>query len=564
MKRIAFLICLLLITVANKLNAFHNMGGTISYRILPSGQCVLRAELYRDCSGPSMGNMETLRILNYPTPGQSTPFSASIQTSEIIGANCYNPTQTLNCVPGTSSMAVEKRVYETVPITLTGSPGPDGWIIYHDLCCVDQNIDNILTSGISTFVHTIIHPVYDQSGTLIPFGQYPDDSPRSAHEDWLTRYTSEWNSVDSRLHDADGDSLHYYWEPVYSYNDVTNIISIASYEAGYAYDQPLPGITHDPANIPPTLHPITGEINFLSHTAGKFIYCIGTEAWRGGQLLCTTRRTYSINIINSTNPDHVDPTIALIQGSNGIPLVPLDTSNRYLLGFAQPGDSVVVFVSASDTGNHANLSPQVISLNMKGSHLGSGCKHPPCAVASTPGSGFTGTDTLLAVLRWQLDSSHFQPVVGFPSGQAWATFSFETRDDECRVNGSVHGQVIIGLEQTPWPIIPPNNPPVQPPYTGMQEPWDSVLGSPVGTDEFSGMGTVAVGPNPVGRGSFRVTASGELFGQEIVLVDVTGRRLENLVVLERTKSVVLDWTAHLPEGVYFLIIGGEKTLKLIR
>jgi len=43
---------------------------------------------------------------------------------------------------------------------------------------------------------------------------------------------------------------------------------IISYNAGYSYNNPLPGPSFDPRNVPATINHNTGEISFTSFTAG--------------------------------------------------------------------------------------------------------------------------------------------------------------------------------------------------------------------------------------------------------------------------------------------------------
>ena len=147
MKR-AFLYFMIAILIPFGTVASHFMGGEITWECQPSGDYIFTLKVYRDCNGiPQITVPQLLNIWNY-TGFPNTilcNFVSQTDISPSCGFPCGNP----------AAGSAEEFVFVSGPVTLTGTPGMNGWVFTWDDCCRNNAIDNIILAGPGPVGHTL-------------------------------------------------------------------------------------------------------------------------------------------------------------------------------------------------------------------------------------------------------------------------------------------------------------------------------------------------------------------------------------------------------------------------
>ncbi len=413
--------------------ATHVMGGEITWVCLPNGQFQFFMKIYRDCNGVPFGSQQTdlsdLEIHNYPTVGSPILQMPKFLVSQTdISPQCNVTGPAITCAdPGGMSGAVEEFVFRTDPVTLTGTPPPQGWIISYDGCCRNAATTNINNAGNEGFVLRAKMFAYNGRNTNPCY----DSSPAFAEKPTLVTCAGRAFSYNHNAFDNELDSLSYSWAPALDdfslpWNEGVQP-PLLNYASDYSANSPLPGTTHNPSNIPAQLNPATGEISFTSFTAGNFTTIVKVEAWKCGTKVAEIYRETQITILASC-------------WVNSAPVI--STPGGIFNGYSatvNAGDLVTFDLSGVDPGFLPNGDPQSVSVSATGSQFGTGftnafngCLNPPCATLSPPPPA-SGTNGSTTTFSWQTDCNHISFHDECATASNTYTFVFRFSDDFCPV-----------------------------------------------------------------------------------------------------------------------------------
>lgn len=420
MKRI-LLLSLLLLGMLPSVRASHIAGGEITWECQPTGEFVFQLTLYRYCSGALLDPSYALEVHDHPS---ISSIQVNLIDSVDLTPECISG-QPLNCNTG-SPGAVEKMVYESAPIQMSGVPGPQGWTILWTSCCRQPTIGN-LANPFSQGT-TIYSTMYNWQNT----NMYPcfDNSPTwDAEADPLT-----CNNAPASLHpngsDADLDSLVF--ELIDPLDELTGAYvagvnpTAVGWQTGYSTNAQLPGWQG--------FDPITGVLQYAPNAQGLYTYALAVKAYRNGQLISETMRETNVTVVNCA----VNNTPVLagnIDGVNHYDTVYVgDTLNLTLTGISPISDSVRIWAAGSrfsDTYSGQN-----------------DCDIPFCGTLSpTPDMSWM-IDSATAQFQWVATNAHLS------SGNAYThlfTARFATRN--CPVPEA--RSTTLAITVMPAPAPPP-------------------------------------------------------------------------------------------------------------
>jgi gliding motility-associated-like protein len=445
-----FLGLLVLLLSIESTKATHLMGGEITWVCLPNGQFQFTMKGYRDCNSGvvTIDVSNGLEVFNYPTTGSPTfsiPLNLISQTD--ISPQCNGTGPTITCAtPNGAAGAVEEFIFQTAPVTLTGTPPPEGWVFSYDGCCRNSAITNILNAGNEGFVLRAKMFAYNGQNTNPCF----DSSPQFIEKPATIicagyPFTYNHNAVDSEL-----DSLSYQWSD--ALDDFFGAWTSANpaqltYIAPYSPNNPLPNQSFNPSNVPAQLNINTGEVSFTSFTPGNFVTIVKVEAWKCGILVAEIYREIQVTILAGCAQN----TKPIVAPPGGI-----------FTGFdatVTAGDLVTFNLSGIDPEFLPNGNPQTVTINSTGSqygtgftNTGAGCLNPPCATLNPPPiiSGPQGAGT---TFTWQTDCNHiaYNDICATTSNTY--TFVFRVADDFCPAPAVSIITVSITVEA--WATVPP-------------------------------------------------------------------------------------------------------------
>ena len=126
--------------------ATHLMGGEIIWECRPNGKYRFTLVLYRDCGGISL-----------PTSSQTlgtncgTAITCNYVTTVDVVPSCY--TGTTSCAGATSgSGKMQKYIYRSGDVQLTGTPPASGWYFTWSSCCRPTSISNINSPSSASYL----------------------------------------------------------------------------------------------------------------------------------------------------------------------------------------------------------------------------------------------------------------------------------------------------------------------------------------------------------------------------------------------------------------------------
>lgn len=437
-----------------QVDASHLMGGEITWDCLGGGQYVFNMKLYRDCNGAVVPSTVSLDVSNCPAL-TSIPLNLVSQTDISPVCNAAGPAISCSAAmsaPGWPSSAspvagaVQESMYQSAPVTLSGTPPPAGWVFAYVGCCRNSSVTNLVTP--SSYGYTLRAIMHSFSGQ----DESPcfDSSPKFLESPSSVICLGTPFTYNHNAYDPERDSLYYsFADPLDDYNAGTSTFGPGNpapipFSSGYSATSPLPGTTQNPSNIPATINASTGEISFTSLTQGNFVTVVKVEAWKCGQLVAEIYREMQI--------------VLLACGANTTPAVTYtsyqDTVNA--------GDLVNFTLNAHDGDLLADgVTPQTLTLTATGNEFGagytnasSGCGLPPCATLSSslPQSGQANVST---TFNWQTSCTHVAANTGGcnPDANTY-TFVFKTKDDFCPAPAEKISTVSITVRALPALLSP--------------------------------------------------------------------------------------------------------------
>jgi gliding motility-associated-like protein len=423
-----FLLIGFLALFSAKTNASHLMGGEITWDCIGGGQYVFNMKLYRDCNGIGTTTVVSLSVFNHPTV-TSIPLTLISQSDISPACNVAGPGISCSVAesqpgwPGSASPiagAVQESVFQSAPITLPGTPSSAGWVFTYDDCCRNSSVTNIQTPAAFGFTLRAIMYAYNGQNANPCF----DSSPRFLESPSTVICVGYPFTYNHNAFDPDLDSLSYSWaEPlddfVGPYTPASNPTPL-TFSTGYSYTSPLPGVLQNPANVPATINPATGEISFTSYTQGNFVTVVKVEAWKCGQLVAEIFREIQI--------------VLLPCAANNPPAVTVTSYQDTVLA----GAAVNFTINGTDFDLLADgITSQTVTISATGTQFGAGytstttgCLNPPCATL-TPASPVSGAVNASTTFNWQTSCNHIATSTACNTNSNTYTFVFKTKDDFC-------------------------------------------------------------------------------------------------------------------------------------
>ena len=283
MKRIALLtsvlMCMVFSMITQQAKATHVSGADISYQCLGNNQFQVTLNLFRDCTGITLGTSQTVTLTS--TCGGSTVATLNIVPDPDTGLNwtdisqlCSNDSLNSTCYNGTLP-GMERYTYTGV---VTMAPPCNTWTVAWDVCCRNTTV-NVPTSGSSD--------IYVDA-TMNSMTNACNNSPVFSGQPIPYVCVNQPVSYSYGVYEVDGDSLVFSLIPGRE-TQTTQLV----YAAGYSGASPIPGIAIDPN---------TGLLTFTPTVLGNFIVVVAvTEYDDNGNVLSTTMRDIQFIVQNCNN-----------------------------------------------------------------------------------------------------------------------------------------------------------------------------------------------------------------------------------------------------------------------
>lgn len=267
--------------------ATHIVGGDIYYDYLGNNQYRFFVNVYRDCSQTtgfdSPLNFSVFRISNNSTFGD---YEFNYNGSQTVPTNFNNP-----CSNASPSICTEISVYQQV---ITLPPIPGGYRVAYQRCCRGPNINNLSFPEDTGLTLTVDVPTNANN-------YFENSSPRFLNYPPLVLCEDDDFVFNHSATDPDGDVLQY--SLVTPNAGGTPLApqpipippppyALVNWAGGFSATQPLgPG-----SSI--TINPITGVINALPSTTGRFVVGIQVQEYRNGVLINSMIRDFIFTVFN--------------------------------------------------------------------------------------------------------------------------------------------------------------------------------------------------------------------------------------------------------------------------
>lgn len=446
------IILLSLIAFQKVSHASHIMGGEITWACAGSNTYQFNLVIYRDCNGQDITQTTlNLDVWNHPTVS-SIPCQL-IQTID-LSPECTEVTSgptALSCgsgsLGGNGAGAIQKFIFQSDPVTLSGTPPEEGWSFTYDDWSRSWTLTNIQTPqnyGITLSATMFAIP----NATA---GQCVDSSPHFEQDPYLITCTGTDYAFNSNVTDPDNDSLVFSWGepldhfPSGSFNPPTNPLTVP-FVSGFSYDNPTPDTNLDPNNIPASINPTTGEIQFRSYNAGEYVVVQKIESYRDGILISRTYREVQIVVIDCN-------------GNNTAPQItpPFNANTSFEAQF-MAGDIIDFDIIIADNELLQDGTPQTVTLIPTGNEFPSDltsangdCDIQPCATLDQAPI-IMGTQGLNTHFHWETDCAHLVDASGNQQSEQTYYFVLKATDDYCTVPGLTYETIKITLKNSD--IIP--------------------------------------------------------------------------------------------------------------
>jgi hypothetical protein len=408
-KKLLFLLSLLLILLVPQANGSHILGGEISYRCLGNGLFEFTVIVFRDCQPGSVGyTNQTINLLG-PHGSAILPFISSFDVTPrcatAIGFSCDPPSS------GNGNNGSISRFMFRGNVNLTGvaAAPPTGHVFYATLpCCRPNVINNIIPipapGQVSQALQVRMFPFTDPlTGLVMTPAQICDNSPNFISDPTALAILNQNDTVYFQNFAIDldiEDSI------VYSIDAplMSTLIPI-QFIPPYSINNPFPGILGPPfvsaVNTP--INPVSGEIVFRPISLGTFVMVLKVTSYRCGQRISEVFRDFNLKVI--PNPPgsppifNPDPTVLTHPFGQRAPIIQpyfTDAAGRGIYEITYyAGDLIDIPVAATDyfptlVGNPNDPTTWVgiqnqFSVVFNGSQISAnnnpltGCPFPPCA-----------------------------------------------------------------------------------------------------------------------------------------------------------------------------------------
>lgn len=256
----------------NAMFASHISGGDISYECLGNNQYKITLNLFRDCSGITMSNSESISLQSSCGTQNLTASLVNPGGTE-ISQLCAEQTPNSTCSGG-NLPGMERYTYE---VTATMTPCSD-WVISWSTCCRNTTVNVPTSSSDGVYIEAGMNSALDSCNNSPVFTSQP--IPYVCAN---TQVIYNWG-----ITELDGDSLTY--ELFAARDDASTNLT---YTSPYSASNPINGIVIDQ---------FTGQITFTPTTIGNFIIAVLVNEYdSAGNLLSTTMRDIQFVVQNCSN-----------------------------------------------------------------------------------------------------------------------------------------------------------------------------------------------------------------------------------------------------------------------
>lgn len=411
-------------------HASHVMGGEITYKHLGNNNYQFELVFYRDCNGADVNAVsETLRVWNHPS--LSTIPVLFVQRQDLSPSCTQVPGGAGPLLCGTGNNggngigAIEKVIYRSAPIALTGAPPAQGWAFTYENFSRSGALTNL--SNPSTYGITLVAKIFNLS--------QPDSSPVFNEDPNFVSCAGLPYQYNSAVSDPNLDSLHFEFGIPYdhfpsgAYNPPSNPAPIP-FVSGFSYLSPTPGPAINASNTTAVLNPLNGNLTFNSFTIGNYALKIVVKAYRGGLLISETEREIQL-VLQPCNSSNFPPVIA----------PPFAGGTSYELT-VNAGDLVNFDLLITDPDTQINGSAQNITLE----------GNLPCAVGPCPslnvGLPYSASGQIQTQFTWQTTCDHILDGQGQAQAQKTYHFVFKAADDVCPIPQVQYATITIHVLNT--------------------------------------------------------------------------------------------------------------------
>ncbi|MCH2224509.1 MAG: gliding motility-associated C-terminal domain-containing protein [Crocinitomicaceae bacterium] len=437
MKR-SLLVILLLLVFSPLGRASHVLGGEITWTC-QGGDYVFELVFYRDCNGAVFNPVnETIDVWGHPTV---TQFNVNYISNTDISPTCTEVAggpAALVCGVGQSGGngigAIEKVIYRSAPITLSGVPPSEGWVFTYQNSFRTNDLINI--SNPSTQGMTLTSKMYASSSNT----GCVDNSPQFLQDPYFVSCAGDPYEYNMNAVDPDLDSLAISFSTPLNnfsgaYNPPTSPASV-SFESGFSFNSPTPDASFNPGNVAATVDPSSGNLTFLSNNIGSYAVKIVAKSYRNGILISEVDREMQM-------------TVKICGGLNNQPTI-LGPFGGLFETTINAGDLVNFNLSSTDIELLQDGTPQSNLLSASGLQFGTnytsttGCANAPCATLdATP--IIIGTQGVNTTFNWQTTCDHLVNPLGFVADEIPYHFVFKVQDDYCPVPKVQYATITINV-----------------------------------------------------------------------------------------------------------------------
>jgi hypothetical protein len=436
MKNIKSLIFSVLLFLGSfTMPAAHILGGQIYWDCAGNGDYIFTLEVYRDCAGTIFP--ATSQTISGPLGTIICPYIPAL--SGTITPGC------LSCANNDYG-AVERLVFQSAPISLSGIPPTNGWEFSWGTCCRSA-AQNSTAIGNGLYLHSVMYPFTDSMATM-PRDASPcyDSSPRfNAQFAAIACPNASFNYALAPS-DPNFDSILVYWATPQSSSSLG-----ISFSPGYSFNSPFPGPSQNPMNSTVLLDSTSGvlSVNAQNPNPGWYYSAQVVQSYRSGQLVAEVFRDAPLFYLT---PIQCAPNNAPTLSVDSLGSTPFTAANSVYRLSARPGDSIHLNLLGLELDQNPNLTFQStcysgLSTMFNASSLldTAGCIGP-CAtlLPSNGGTNYCSTLQNNASFKWQ-------PTCATPAsnaaGQAQAEYRFwiKLKDDACAVPGEKNVVIIVDL-----------------------------------------------------------------------------------------------------------------------
>ncbi|MBL4625916.1 MAG: hypothetical protein JKY42_12370 [Flavobacteriales bacterium] len=279
----------------NVAKATHVAGADITYECLGNDVYVVTLNVFRDCSGSTLGTSNTIDF-NSPCGGAFTATLDQVSVTE-VSQLCPSALPQSDC--GSAGFpGMEHYIYQD---TITIAPACDAWTMSWDLCCRNNAITNLASPGSEEMY--IESTLYSQTAPC-------NSSPYFTAQPIPYVCINQQVSYNFGVVENDGDSLSFS-----IINALNSTPANIPYNIPYSSASPTPYVLSTDSL---QLDPATGLLTFTPTSLGIYVVVIQVDEFdANGTLIGSVMRDIQIVVENCTN-DVPDPNSGTITNLTGV------------------------------------------------------------------------------------------------------------------------------------------------------------------------------------------------------------------------------------------------------